>query len=155
MPAVSVIITVLNGASTIARASDSALEQSFRDFDVIVVDDGSTDATPAVLRGYGDRIRVISRPNRGLAASRNEAAAASQARYLAFLDADDVWFRDKLAATIDALEASAQTVLAFSNAIPVDANGEPLAQSSIIARHAHAPSMDDRMAARLVILPSA
>lgn len=155
MPAVSVIITVLNGEATIGRAIDSALDQTFRDFEVIVVDDGSADGTAQVLRGYGNRIRVISRPNRGLAASRNEAAAASRARYLAFLDADDVWVRDKLHATVHALETSPEAVLAFSNAIPVDVDGTALAESSIVARHAHAPSMEDLMAARLVILPSA
>jgi glycosyltransferase involved in cell wall biosynthesis len=155
MPAVSVIITVLNGAATVGRAIDSALDQSFRDFDVIVVDDGSTDRTAQVLAGYGDCIRVITRVNRGLAASRNEAAGASQSRYLAFLDADDSWYREKLALTVESLEASPDAVLAFSNAIPVDANGNALSRSSIIARHAHAPSMEDLMAARLVILPSA
>jgi glycosyltransferase involved in cell wall biosynthesis len=71
MPKVSVIIPVYNGAATISRALDSVFAQTFADFEVIVTDDGSTDDTPAVLAGYGDRIHVVTQPNRGLPAARN------------------------------------------------------------------------------------
>src|SRR6266478_6345758 len=76
MPQVSAIIAVYNGAATVAQAIDSVLAQTFGDLDLIVVNDGSTDGTPAVLKSYGDRIRVVDQPNRGVAAARNAGVGA-------------------------------------------------------------------------------
>src|SRR5260370_26313473 len=97
MPQVSAIIAVYNGAATVAQAIDSVLAQSFGDLDVIVVNDGSTDGTPGVLRNYGDRIRVVGQPHRGGAAARNPRVGASRAPYIAFLDSDDAWAPTKIA----------------------------------------------------------
>ncbi|MGM0444366.1 MAG: glycosyltransferase family 2 protein [Fibrobacterota bacterium] len=97
MPAVSVIIPVYNRASFVAEAVDSVLSQTFTDFECIVVDDGSTDATPAVLASYGGRIRVISRKNSGVSAARNVGIVAARGRWIAFLDSDDYWLPEKLA----------------------------------------------------------
>lgn len=95
---VSVIIPVYNGAETIARALDSVLAQSFKDFRVYVVDDCSTDDTLGIVARYDDpRIHVINhQTNRGASAARNTGIAQSQGRYIAFLDADDVWRPAKL-----------------------------------------------------------
>jgi glycosyltransferase involved in cell wall biosynthesis len=89
---VSVVIPVYNGEGTIAEALDSVFAQRFQDsFEVIVVNDGSTDGTRALLGKYGDRIRVIDQENAGIAAARNAAIRAAAGEYIALLDADDTW----------------------------------------------------------------
>lgn len=93
MPLISVIIPTRN-RSALARATiDSVLAQEgFDDFEVIVVDDGSTDDTPAMLASYGDRIRRLHHPNSGLGASRNLGLANARGTYVSLLDDDDLWF---------------------------------------------------------------
>jgi len=89
---VSVVIPLYNKGSYIARALNSVLAQTFRDFEVIVVDDGSTDDGAAIVKGFGDpRIRLIQQENRGVSAARNRGIAAARAELVAFLDADDEW----------------------------------------------------------------
>ena len=89
-PIVSVLLPVRNGAKTINRAIDSIIKQSLHDWELIVVDDGSEDATPALLQDYSDtRVRVLSQPPLGIVAALNRAAAAASAPYLARMDADD------------------------------------------------------------------
>jgi glycosyltransferase involved in cell wall biosynthesis len=96
MPLVSVVIPAYNAAWCIRRAVDSVLAQDFRDFELIVVDDGSTDDTAAILAGYGDAVRVISKPNGGLSSARNAGISAAKGEFVAFLDADDWWMSEKL-----------------------------------------------------------
>src|ERR1700740_3502767 len=88
---VSVIIPAYNNESTIERAIDSVLTQDFDRFEVIVIDDGSTDSTGHLLAHYGAQIQVLRQANRGAAAARNLAARGARGEYLAFLDADDEW----------------------------------------------------------------
>jgi glycosyltransferase involved in cell wall biosynthesis len=89
----SVIIPTYNRASLIAETLDSVFAQTFSDYEVIVVDDGSTDDTTQVLEAYVDRVRLLRQAtNKGPGAARNLGAAAAQGRYLAFLDSDDLWF---------------------------------------------------------------
>jgi glycosyltransferase involved in cell wall biosynthesis len=92
MSRVAVIIPVRNGVATIRRTIDSALGQECERPEVIVVDDGSTDATPRILGSYGDQIRVLRQRNCGPSAARNAGAAAASpdSEYFTFLDADDV-----------------------------------------------------------------
>src|SRR5260370_8391435 len=104
MPQVSAIIAVYNGAATVAQAIDSVLAQTFGDLDLIVVNDGSTDGTPGILRSYGDRIRVVDQPNRGVAAARNAGVRASRGQYIAFLDSDDAWAPPKIAQPLAPLQ---------------------------------------------------
>ena len=101
---VSVVIATFNHARLLTEAIESALRQTLDPVDVVVVDDGSTDDTPAVLAGYGTRVRVLRQPNRGLAAARNAGLAATRATYVAFLDADDVFAPTKLAEQVAVLE---------------------------------------------------
>jgi glycosyltransferase involved in cell wall biosynthesis len=101
---VSLIIGTFNHARLLGEAIDSALAQTLSGVDVIVVDDGSTDDTPAVLARYAGRIRVVRQPNRGLAAARNAGLAAARGTYVAFLDADDVMAPAKLAEQVAVLE---------------------------------------------------
>jgi glycosyltransferase involved in cell wall biosynthesis len=151
MPLVSVIIPVYNGEAFIARAVDSALAQDFPDFEVIVVDDGSTDATGTILNTYGGRIRVISQENRGQAAARNRAAAIAQGQYLAFLDADDWWRKDKLRLTQQALETQETAVLAFSGWRQVLLDEIELSDY----RYERIPSLEDMFSRRFDLAPSA
>lgn len=98
MPAVSfsVIIPVFNGEATIARAIESVLEQTFAAEEVIVVDDGSTDGTAQVVRRYGDRVSYVRQNNAGVSAARNNGAGCARGQWLAFLDADDWYYPDRL-----------------------------------------------------------
>lgn len=92
MPAVSVVIPLYNKGPYIARALESILSQTFQDFEVIVVDDGSTDGGSEVARELRDpRIRLISQENRGVSAARNRGIEAARSQLVAFLDADDEW----------------------------------------------------------------
>jgi glycosyltransferase involved in cell wall biosynthesis len=93
---VSVVIPTHNHARFLAKAIDSALSQTHAPSEVIVIDDGSTDNTPEALSGYGNRIRTVRQPNRGVAAARNAGVALASGEFLAFLDADDVWLPTKL-----------------------------------------------------------
>ncbi len=118
MPTVSVIIPVFNGAADLAAAVDSALGQQGCNVEVIVVNDGSTDATADVAASYGDRIRVIQQANLGapgLAATRNNGVRASTADWIAFLDHDDLWEPDKLCRQLELAQTKNADVI-YSNA---------------------------------------
>lgn len=109
-PRVSVIIIFLNEARFLGEAIDSVRAQSFSDWELILVDDGSTDGSSDLARAASDgaRIRYLDHPghaNRGMSASRNAGIAASRGEFIAFLDADDVWLPDKLAEQIAIFDA--------------------------------------------------
>jgi glycosyltransferase involved in cell wall biosynthesis len=128
---VSVIIPVYDGERFILGAVRSALRQTYRDLEVIVVDDGSTDATAARLAGAADpRVTVLHQPNQGLSAARNTALAQASGQYIALLDADDRWFPEKLALDVRTLEARADPVaVAYSWYYAVDDSGKLLHRS--------------------------
>ncbi|MCF7957213.1 MAG: glycosyltransferase family 2 protein [Phycisphaerae bacterium] len=93
MPKVTVIIPLYNKEKTIARALDSIWAQRYQDFDVIVVDDGSTDGSVDIVRGYDDpRLRLIQQKNAGPGAARNTGIAHTTTEFVSFLDADDEWY---------------------------------------------------------------
>ena len=105
MPEISVIVPVYNVAPFLPACLDSLTAQTFTDFEAILVDDGSTDESPAILRDYAardGRFRVITRENGGLSAARNSGIAAASGTFLAFLDGDDVLEPDFLAALREA-----------------------------------------------------
>ena len=104
-PKVSVVIPAYNRAEKVQRAIDSALTQSFSDMEVIVVDDGSTDNSRQVLAGaYGDSIRYFYQPNQGASVARNRGVAEARGEWIAFLDSDDLWEKDKLEWQLKTLE---------------------------------------------------
>lgn len=102
---VSVIVPLYNKGRWIKRALDSIASQTFGDFEVIVVDDGSTDEGPEIVSNYKDaRFRLIRQPNSGPGAARNRGIADSSGEFVAFLDADDEWFEDYLEESIRSME---------------------------------------------------
>ena len=100
-PAVSVVIPAYNAAWCVRKAIDSVLAQDFRDFELIVVDDGSTDDTAAVLSAYGNAIRIVHQINGGLSNARNTGIRESRGEFVAFLDADDWWLPGKLGRQVE------------------------------------------------------
>jgi glycosyltransferase involved in cell wall biosynthesis len=95
-PLVSVIIPTFNRAGVICRTIDNIFQQTYGNFELIVVDDGSTDDTPSLLRRYSNRIRVITQENAGPAVARNQGARAARGEIIAFQDSDDLWKPTKL-----------------------------------------------------------
>lgn len=95
-PVVSVIIPTCNRGWILKEAIDSVLSQDFKDFELIVVDDGSTDNTKEILASYRGRIKTIMQENKGVSAARNKGIVSSSGSYIAFLDSDDKWLPGKL-----------------------------------------------------------
>lgn len=109
-PLVSVIIPTYNRASLVCHAIDNVFEQTWKNIELIVVDDGSTDDTQERLRSYGDRIRVIVQPNGGPAAARNRGLKSARGEIVAFQDSDDLWDPVKLERQVRLLETLGPTV---------------------------------------------
>ena len=129
MPRVSVVIPACNAAAFVREAIDSALAQTHPDIEVIAIDDGSTDGTPAILAAYGDRIRVHRQPNTGVGAARNSGVRLATGEWVAFLDADDVWTPRKIEVQLNAVADGAWV---YSNRFNFGARGPlPELQSDI------------------------
>lgn len=154
IPRVSVVIPVYNGEQTIAAGITSVLAQTFHDFEVIVVDDGSTDTTASILDRFGSRITVITEANKGFCAARNAGIAKSCGEYVALLDADDTWTPDKLEKSIAMLGQSPQVVLVYTDVVNQDTAGRDLGTSPIDAATAHAPTLDEMLNRLWPIMPS-
>jgi glycosyltransferase involved in cell wall biosynthesis len=110
---VAVIIPMFNASSTVASTLSSVGRQSYKNIDIIVVDDGSTDDSAAVAADYATRdprVRLIRQPNLGVATARNIGAASTSAEYLAFVDADDLWAPSKIELQMDALRGTNDNV---------------------------------------------
>jgi glycosyltransferase involved in cell wall biosynthesis len=117
-PLVSVVMPTRNYGAYIARAIDSVLAQTYPHHELVVVDDGSTDDTPAVLARYAGRIRVLAGPGRGVSAARNTGLAAAKGELVAVLDADDEWVPTKLARQLPLLrEDPAVGVVGCANVV--------------------------------------
>lgn len=144
MVTVSTIIPAYNAERTLAQAIDSALSQDCEGHEVVVVNDGSTDSTAAILQKYGSQIQVITQRNGGLSAARNAAVRRSTGRYLALLDADDVWLPGKLKMMVSALERNPLASLAFSDYTFIDDNGAGCGESALDA----APGLEKLMRER-------
>jgi glycosyltransferase involved in cell wall biosynthesis len=110
---VSTLMTAHNGESYIAQALDSVLTQTRGSDEVIVIDDGSTDKTPEILRSHLNQIRVIRQGNMGPARALNVAIAAAKGDALAFLDCDDLWMPEKLRLQCGALSADKELEAVF------------------------------------------
>ena len=113
-PLVSCIIPVFNGEKYLKEALDSVLAQTYRPLEVIVVDDGSTDATANIVQNHPGRISYLRQENRGIAAARKAGLDAAQGEYIAFLDADDLWHPNKLACQYSRLQIRPEIDLCFT-----------------------------------------
>ena len=122
MPRVSVIIPTYNCAQFIGRAIHSVFAQTYVDYEVIVVDDGSTDETKEVIAQWDRKITYLSQSNRGVSAARNYAISRATGEFLAYLDADDKWYPRKLELCVDHLDFHLQCGFVHSEITVVDEN---------------------------------
>ena len=123
MPRVSVVVTTYNQRAYIAAAIESALGQTFSDREVVVVDDGSTDGTDAIVVSFGDRVRLIRQENQGIAGARNTGVLNARGELVAFLDGDDLWEPDKLAFQVETAERYPQAGLVAVDGVLFDDDG--------------------------------
>lgn len=126
MPHVTVAISTYNRARLVGAALESVFAQTYTDYEVVVVDNGSSDGTRDLLRRFDDRIRYAYQENRGRAGGRNRAIELATGRFVAFLDSDDVWLPDKLERQIPVLEANARVGLVHGHVEVIDEQGRPL-----------------------------
>lgn len=123
-PTVSVIIPAYNQAQFINQAIESVLAQTFTDYEIIVVNDGSTDNTAQVLAAYGDHLQVITQANAGLSAARNSGLKVARGEFIAFLDSDDLWYSRMLATTVAYLQQNPEVDLVCGAWDLIDESGQ-------------------------------
>lgn len=114
-PLISVIIPVYNADKYLAEAIESVLVQVDYPLEIIVVDDGSTDNSAAVAQKFGDKIQYLYQENSGIATTRNQGIKLSNGEYFSFLDADDLWTKNKLALQISAFERNSNLDIVFGH----------------------------------------
>jgi glycosyltransferase involved in cell wall biosynthesis len=146
-PRVSVIVPAYNAAVYLPYAIDSVLAQTYSDWEIVIVDDGSSDHTRALVDSYRpklqDRLQYIHQPNRGLPAARNAGIRAARGEFIALLDADDVWLPHRLERGVPIMDADPNAGLVHARVVRINAQGtitgqlkvEPKYMSGRIARH--------------------
>ncbi len=102
-PLVSIVVPTYNRAGNITKTVDSILDQTYKNIELIIVDDGSTDNTQDVLKSYADRIQYIYQDNAGPSAARNKGIQEAQGEFIAFLDSDDLWKPEKIEKQVELL----------------------------------------------------
>lgn len=125
-PLFSVVIPTYNSASKVTHAIKSVLAQKFKDYEIWVIDDGSTDNTQTALQPFADQIHYHYQENQGAAAARNQGITHARGTYVAFLDADDWWYPQKLARVAEAIPTWPDTGLFYSQVDFLNAAGEKL-----------------------------
>ncbi|MGL4503477.1 MAG: glycosyltransferase family 2 protein, partial [Planktothrix sp.] len=136
MSEISIVIPAYNAQETIQKTIESVLNQTVQDFEIIVVNDGSTDSTlDAVSQIHDPRIRVFSYPNSGAASTRNQGFKHSSGEYIAFLDADDLWANNKLELQLKALQNNPQAAVAYSWTDYIDESGEFLRPGTHVTKN--------------------
>ena len=153
---VSVVIPTYNDEGTIAETLESVFAQRFDGgIEVIVVNDGSTDGTRAVLEKFGTRIRIIDQQNRGVAAARNAGIRQATGKYIVPLDGDDNLSDEMLAKTVPLLDKTPGCVAVFTNGMEVDGTGREISHSYVEPGRDHAPTLDEMLGGEpWPILPS-
>jgi glycosyltransferase involved in cell wall biosynthesis len=144
-PKVSVVMSVYDGLPYVSTAVESILEQTFEEFEFIIIDDGSTDGSTAVLRRYAaqdDRIRLIVQENRGLTPSLNRGLALAEAPLIARMDADDVCVPERFQKQVDFLEAHPEHVLVGSHVRFIDGAGDPISPDNPLYNKRNLGGMD-------------
>lgn len=117
MPRASAIITTFNRRDFLLEAVDSVLGQTYRDFELIVVDDGSTDGTGETLKIYGDKLIYAYQNNQGVSAARNRGIELARGEFIAFLDSDDLWLPKKLQIQIAFMEQHPEAQTCYTDEI--------------------------------------
>ena len=138
MPLVSVVIPVYNGERFLKESLESVFAQTFQDYEIVCVDDGSTDGSIALLQQYGSRVRVISQANVGQSAARNAGVRQATGAFVAFLDQDDLWYPAKLAQQVAVLNAEPDVVVVHCNYNRMDGDGRVLVTGAALAERASA-----------------
>ena len=134
-PLFSVVIPARNAEDTIAQALDSVLIQTCQQFEIIVVDDGSTDATVQIAtEKAADRVTIVSQENQGVSAARNAGIRVARGAYVSFLDADDLWLPTYLAKAIEALSGDPEPGLVFTDAWVYDEPAGRIRRQPMMAR---------------------
>jgi len=126
-PLISVVLPVFNGEKTISETIQSVLEQTFVNWELIIINDGSQDSTLDIIKRFefaDPRLRIFSYLNAGLAASRNRGIALALGEYISFIDADDLWTSDKLKSQSTALQEHPKASVAYSWTDYIDADGK-------------------------------
>jgi glycosyltransferase involved in cell wall biosynthesis len=157
MPLVSIIIPVYNGEQTLAKCLKSIFDQTFRDFKIIVVNDGSTDQTPIILSHFSDTVTVVEQENRGAAVARNIGAKKATGEFLLFCDADIILEPNALAAMVEVLQKYSEVSYAYSafkfgwktfTLFPFDAERlrkMPYIHTTSLIRREHFPGFDETL----------
>lgn len=127
MPTVSVVIPAYNSQATIRETVASIQRQSFTDFELIAIDDGSSDRTVEILKGIVDpRLKVYSFPNSGLSVARNRGIERATSEFISFIDADDLWTENKLARQLETLQQNPQAGVAYSMTLVLGRDGSSI-----------------------------
>src|SRR5665213_1595741 len=113
MPKISVLIPTYNRGAHIAQAIESVLAQTYPDYEIIVIDDGSTDNTQEILKNFEGKITSILQHNQGISKTRNRGIRESNGEYIAFLDSDDYWTSEKLAEQVEILDSHTKVGIVY------------------------------------------
>jgi len=141
MPLISIILPAYNGEKTVLETVESVLNQTWSDWELIAIDDGSQDSTVEILSSIRDpRVKVFSYPNTGPSASRNRGITHARGNYISFIDADDLWTPDKLESQLKALQENPQAALAYSWTNMIDESSQFLRIGSHITVNGNAYS---------------
>lgn len=127
-PLVSAVMATYNNADFIVEAIESVLTQDYRNLELIIVDDGSTDGTPDILAAYAEdpRVTMIRQENQGQTVAKNAGLARSRGKYVAFCDSDDYWLPGKIGKQVEVAETSPSIGLVYGRARWIDSKGNEL-----------------------------
>ena len=157
-PTVSVIIPTYNRANLIGKAIKSVLKQTYQDFEIIVINDGSTDNTEDVIRGFPDkRVEYIKKykKNKGISVARNIGIKVAMGKYIALLDSDDEWLPEKLDKQINVLQSESPKVgVVYSNALYIDESGKNINRKLDNSKKAEGNIYEDLLGKYCVGYPS-
>lgn len=136
-PLISVVIPTYNRADFVGEAIDSVLAQTWPHFELLLVDDGSTDDTQAVLAKYerDPRVRLFRQENQGQSVARNNALKEAKGDFIAFLDSDNRWLPHRLARGMEMLEAHPEVDIVYANNITIDESGKKSPSAAVMRRH--------------------
>ncbi len=123
MPTVSICIPTYNRKGYLRQALDSVIAQTYKDFEIIMVDDGSTDGTEEMVKNTGYNIRYYWQENKGEAAACNKLIKLAEGQYISFVHSDDLLFNDTIERLVNVLKAKSQDIIVYGNYVRIDENG--------------------------------